>query len=270
VVRSIFPIDLAASPSDPGAGLLLLKDITALADFRLGYGGSATTKALVRKVHSGKKHRYEQIIGEVITARRIFRPCSALRSRTDPAWKAFAKAGREMWRNTLHPLRSLGDWAASPVDSFGDQLPDLRLRGNPTGLALPLRTPELLNYMLRCPTARFSAFLIEQKGLVQGHFLLADLGEEIRLADLVIDSGVIEDWVACYTLAVSTAKQYYPRGGYMVAIAAPSFLQSALLQANFTVTNRAPMILQDDRSIFSSTNPPAVNMMDSDAAYLLD
>jgi hypothetical protein len=56
----------------------------------------------------------------------------------------------------------------------------------------------------------------------------------------------------------------------MVAIAAPSFLQSALLQANFTVTNRAPMILQENHSIFSFTDPPAVNMMDSDAAYLLD
>jgi hypothetical protein len=124
--------------------------------------------------------------------------------------------------------------------------------------------------MLRCPSVRFSGFLLEKAHQVRGHFLLADLGEEIRLADLVIDSGVIEDWVACYTLAVSTAKQYYPRGGHLVAMAAPSFLQSALLQAIFTVTNRATVIVQDNHSVFPFTDPPAVNMMDSDAAYLLD
>jgi hypothetical protein len=267
VVRSLFPIDWAASPSVPGAGILLLKDLTALADIRMGYGGSADTRAIVRKGHNGKKHPYEQIIGEVIHARRIFRPWSPLKHRTEPAWRALAKAGLRTWQNTLRPLRSVGDWAACPVDRFDDRLPNLHLRGNPTGLALPFRTPELLNYILRCPSVRFSGFLLEKSHRVGGHFLLADLGEEVRLADLMIDSDAVGDWAACYTLAVLTAKQYYPRGGHLVAVAAPSSLQAALYRAGFTVTQRAPLIVQDKCSFFASAHPPVVNMIDSDSAY---
>jgi hypothetical protein len=180
-----------------------------------------------------------------------------------------AHTARDVWQNTMRPLGATDDWGTRPVERFDTQLPDLRLRGNRSGLTLPIRTPELLNYMLRCPSVRFSGFLLEKKSVVKGHFLLADHGEQIRLADLVVDSAVVEDWVACYALACSTAKRSYPHGGHLVAMTAPAPVQSALLRAGFHEKGRINLISQDWRSVLVSSHIPAVNMMDSDAAYLL-
>ena len=80
---------------------------------------------------------------------------------------------------------------------------------------------------------------------------------------------MIADWEACYTLAVATAKKYYPRAAHLVATAAPTLLQPVLAQTGFTAIKRAPMTLQDNRSVLKPGYVPVLNMMDSDAAYLL-
>lgn len=265
-IKSIYVIDWAASPSVPGSGVLLLKEIAAFADIRFGYGGSEAAKAIVRNAHAGK-HVHERTIGEIMWARRSFRPWAPLRDRTAPAWKALARAGRNLWRNASRPSKSCGGWKARPIERFDAQLPDLR-GSSQAGLTLPVRTPELLNYMLDCPSVHFSGFLLEKHGSIRGHLLLADHGEEIRLADLAIDSDAPEDWVACYSLAVSTAKRNYPLGGHLRATAAPKSLQSALLQAGFAEEGREPLLAQGGLSVLPPGHAPVLNMIDSDAAYL--
>jgi len=233
--RSIFPIDWAASPSVPGAGILLLKEITSLADVRIGYGGTPVTKEITSKMHTGRKHAYERVIGDVMRAKRMLPRWSASRDRPTPRWRTIARVGREAWRNSQRRLSLGSDWAARPVERFDARLPN-QGPGNPTGLSIPLRTPELLNYMLTCPGAGFSGFLLEKNHALRGHLLLTNLGEETRVADLVIDSDSSGDWAACYSLAASTAKQRYPRCNHLTAMAAPEFLQTALLRAGFLLS----------------------------------
>jgi hypothetical protein len=265
-IRTIFPIDWAADPALPGVGLALQKELGELVDVRVGHGGSAMARALERRGHA-RKHPYERIAGELIWARRSFRPWASLRDRTVPVWKTSARAARDVWRNMWRPLGATGEWVARPVERFDARLPDLRRQGNQTALTLPVRTPELLNYMLRCPSVRFSGFLLEKKNEVRGHFLLADHGQQIRLADLVIDSGVAEDWAACYALAFSTAKVCYRQGGCLSVMAAPADIQAALLRAGFQENRRSNVILQDRRSALPTDPLPVLNMMDNDAAY---
>jgi hypothetical protein len=123
--------------------------------------------------------------------------------------------------------------------------------------------------MLDCPSVRFTGFLIERDGMVCGHLLLSGCGQEVRVADLVIDSEVVGDWLACYSLAAFTAKRSYPRAGRLTATAASGFLQQALLQAGFSAGWRMPVLAEDRHSMVPPGQVFVLNMMDSDAAFLL-
>ena len=172
--------------------------------------------------------------------------------------------------NARHPLNVPSQWTARPVERFDAQLLNTRLPSSRVKLVLPLRSPDLLNYMLGCPSVGFSGFLLEKKGMLRGHLLLADLGEEVRIADLLIDSDDVEEWMACYSLAAATARRLHPRAGYLRAMAAPDVLQSAITRAGFTVLGSLTAIVQDKNNVLPRTQLPVLNMMDSDAAYFSD
>jgi hypothetical protein len=271
LTRSIFAIDWAASPSVAGAGILLMQEIAALADVRIGYGGSPVTRALQRRgIAATNKRRTERVMGDVARARRALRPSVLIWNRSSPMWRSIVRAGREMWRNLSHPLAPHHSWTARPVERFHSPLPDMARLADTTGCFLPRRTPELLNYMLLCPTARFAGFLLESGGAVRGHLLLSSDQQEVRIADLLIDSAAPADWMAAYSLAVLAARSRFPAAAYLRAIATAPSLQSALAGAGFQEQDRMPLVVQDRAGAFTDDPALVVNMIDSDAAYYFE
>lgn len=267
--KTVFVIDWAASSSYPGFGLSLLKEMAALADMRLGYGGSPDARAVVNKAHSTKRRTpaYERANGEMAGFDRALRPLSFLQDKSIPAWRAWARAGRAIYRNVRRPLMSSGPWKVHPVERFDASFPATPARSE-SGLLLPFRSKELLNYMLDCPSVRFKGFLLEKGGTLAGHLLLAGRGQEVRLADLVIDSDRVDDWVACYRLAATTARREYRSGGRLRVDAALSSQREALRRVGFSEEGRVTIFSYDPRSLLADGEVPMLNMMDSDAAYL--
>lgn len=259
VVRTVFPIDWAASNSVPGAGLLLLREIAALTDVRISYGGSAEARAVVRKGSAIRRPGSDYPIGELLRARRSLRPFA----RRD-SLRALKQTLRDAWQNARTPLAAHPDWTARRVERFDGELPETR----GLQLMLPLRSAALLNYMLDCPAVRLLGFLIQKGGATRGHLLLAESGPQARIADLVIDSDQPEDWAAAYSLAASVVQECCPAAHALTAMAGPAALQSALLRAGYSELSRLTATVQDRRSAIPPGCIPAFNMMDNDAAYL--
>ncbi len=270
ILRSLSIIDWAASPAYPGFGILITRELGGLGDFRVSYGGSADARAVLTRAHSGKSRNLtlERPIGEMLGFDRAIRPLSFLRDRTIPAWRAGARAGRAFYRNMRRPLKSAGPWKARPVERFEPPHSSIAARGSQCGLLLPLRSNELLNYMLDCPSVSFKGFLLEKEGVLCGHLLLASRDQEVRLADLVIDSDRVEDWMACYCLAASRAAKEFPSASRLRLVAALDFQQNALRQLGFTEESRARIFAFELRQILANGEIPLINMMDNDAAYL--
>jgi hypothetical protein len=270
VIKGLFIIDWAARPTYPGYGLLLAREIGALADLRLGYGGSADARALVDKALSAKTRASskERAIGEMWGFDRAIRPLAFLRDRSIPAWRAWARAGRAFYRNAMNPLKSVSAWKTRPVERFDPSPAATSPHASECGLILPFRSNELLNYMLDCPSVRFKGFLLEKEGVPRGHLLLAGRDSEVRVADLVIDSNHIEDWIACYCLAASAARKEFSSASRLRVAAPLDFQKKALLHIGFSEESRAQIFAQGRKSILTEGELPLLNMMDNDAAYL--
>jgi len=270
ILKSLSIIDWAASPAYPGFGILMSRELGALSDFRVSYGGSADARAVLTKAHSGKGRNFtsERAIGEMLGFDRATRPLSFLRDRTIPTWRACARAGRAFYRNFRRPLKSTGPWKAHPVERFDTPLSNATTRSSQCGLMLPLRSKELLNYMLDCPSVSFKGFLLEKEGSLCGHLLLAARGQEVRVADLVIDSDRVEDWIACYTLAASWAAREFPSASRLRLVGALDFQKKALFQIGFSEESRARIYAYDPHQVLADEEVPLLNMMDNDAAYL--
>src|SRR5262249_40530508 len=96
------------------------------------------------------------------------------------------------------------DWTAEPVAEFGDSA----LAAQPVGsFTCCGRTPTILNYLLACPGAKCSAFLLREKQQVRGYFLLTQARRQCRIADLQLDSSEPADWQAGWALATLTAAE---------------------------------------------------------------
>lgn len=270
ILKSLSVIDWAASPAYPGYGILITKELGGLGDFRLSYGGSAHARAVLTRAHSGKGRNLtsERAIGEMLSFDRATRPLSFLRDRTIPAWRASARVGRAFYRNFRRPLKSAGPWKAHPVERFDRPLSMGVSSSSQCGLMLPLRSNQLLNYMLDCPSVSSKGFLLEKDGTLCGHLLLAARNLEVRVADLVIDSNRVEDWIACYCLVASRAAKEFPSASRLRLVAALDFQKNALLQIGFSEESRARIFAYDPRHILADGEVPLINMMDNDAAYL--
>ncbi len=127
----------------------------------------------------------------------------------------------------------------------------------------------MLNYMLRCPGAVFSAFLLLQRHEAKGYFMLSRVGGQSRIADILLASDVLEDWQAAYSLAAQAAAED-PRVCELMGVASTSLARSALVSNGFRLRVCDPIFLHDPRGLLSRALPLNLNLLDSDGSYLHD
>jgi hypothetical protein len=260
-VRGVHLIDWAASPNVPGAGVLSLRKAASLTDTLLAVGGSTNTRQIMPKL--GFKE-----VGTLRVFARVIRPWEQVSADAFRDWKAPARFARNfLWSLSPRPLLS-ADWSAAPVARF-DESSAAAFPNATAEFTGCKRTPGILNYMLRCPGASFSAFSISRGEQLRGYFVLSWLGRQCRIADAFVNSGISADWQSAYALATCTAADD-PRTCEVEAASSVPLSTAAISQNGFHLRDEQPIFLSDPKQFLSGAPALNISLLDGEGSYLTD
>ena len=166
-------------------------------------------------------------------------------------------ARRAVW--SVWPPLPTSVWVCQEVEKF------LRV-WMPRGDFLPIhRTPEWLNYFLRCPVP-FHGLELTYRGVPKGQALIADLGPQARLADFVVASESKSDWVEGVSAVLRWAKS---RGFAEIATASSLPLaRFAYAAAGMRLRETQPAYLTNPRGEIPAGAPIELNLLVGDRAYV--
>jgi hypothetical protein len=260
-VTGSYLIDWAASRASAGAGVKLLRTLSRQFDTLFAVGGSSDTLSILPKL--GYRH-----VCDLRFYARVLRPWRQFR--TDPfprRWKAPLRLARNMiW--SLAPMPDAPrDWSERRIGAF-ESSPLFDARAD-SPFPFSRRTPELMNYYLRCPSAVFTAALLLQAGVPRGWYVLSRVGGQIRIADIRVNSVSAADWSAAYTLAARAASAD-PYAYELVASASIPPAVEAVTRAGFRFHHAEPVFVLDPRKLFAASQPINITFLESDLAYGLD
>ncbi|MFZ3188708.1 MAG: hypothetical protein WB523_18855 [Candidatus Sulfotelmatobacter sp.] len=258
-IRAMHLIDWAASRSTVGAGVHLLKKVRDMADVLLTVGGSADTRNLLPKL--GYKR-----CGELRRYARVIRPWLQFQTTPQKSWKTPIK----LLRNSAAALKGVPpipkQWEASKIVSFSEPINGSAI-GHSARHTSPRRTSAGLNYLLSCPAARFSGFLVSQAQRSRGYFLLSQVGRQARIVDIRLDSDDWDSWQAICALAARSAAEN-PETCEIVAASSVEVTGKAWLQAGFVHRRTDDIFSFDPRNLASSGPPLDLNLADGDSCFL--
>jgi hypothetical protein len=262
-VTGSYLIDWAASRTSAGAGVKLLRALALRCDTLFAVGGSADTLEILPKLG------YHRICDLRLYAR-VLRPWRQFR--TDPfprRWKAPLRLARNIIRSSAAMPDAPRDWSAQRIEMFDSSMQ--RLFDTRAASAFPCsrRTPELMNYYLRCPSAVFTAALLLRAGVPLGWYVLSRVGGQARIADIWVNSGSADDWSAAYTLALRAASSD-PEACEVVASASIPPALEAVTRSGFRFHHAEPVFVLDPRKLFTATQSLNVAFLEIDLDYGFD
>lgn len=253
-------IDWAGGRQLPAAGVRVMRALAALSDTVVAVGGSADALRVFPKM--GFQH-----CGDVHVFARVVRPWRQFRSDPYPReWKAPLRLGR----STLLSMRNLpaapAGWRCDRVPAF-DSSVCTALQFDAPDFTSVERTPALLNYMLACPGAAFSGFLLRERDRVRGYFLLCHVAGQTRIVDIHIDSAAVSDWRAAFSLATRQAADD-PATCEILAVSAIPQGIAALQNCGYRFCRLDPIFLLDPRRRLAGAPPVNLDLLVGDEAYL--
>jgi hypothetical protein len=124
------------------------------------------------------------------------------------------------------------------------------------------RSPELLNYMLACPGAAFSGYVIRERSAVCGYFVLSRVGGQTRIADIWTEG----DWAVAFSLAVREAMRD-PETCEVAAAASIDRLRRAA-RSQLQPRGADPIFVYDPKGLLAGAPPLHVQLLDGDECYL--
>ena len=260
-VKAMHLIDWAASRSAVGAGVHLLRVMTGLADVLLTIGGSQDTRNVLPKL--GYKR-----CGELRRYARVIRPWLQLRTTPAKNWKTPLKFLRNSARVMGGVPRVPDGWQAAKVPSFTGSFEAGNV-GETASSTSPRRTADELDYLLNCPAARFSGFVVTQADKLRGYFVLAQVGGQTRIVDIRLDRDDPESWQAICALATRSAGED-PATCEIVVASSIGASEKAWLQAGFIHRETEPILCYDPRNRLRPESPLNLNLADGDSCFLSD
>jgi hypothetical protein len=261
-VSGIHLIDWAASPSVPGAGVLLLRKAASLTETILAVGGSTDTRQIMPKLG------FKEVATLELFAR-VVRPSAQVSKKAFRSWKAPARLARNYFWSLAPKPRADAGWSASKIAQFDRSMLLPLQNGLTAELTTCKRTAEMLNYMLRCPEGYFSAFSINKAERLIGHFVLSWIGRQCRIADLLVDSILPSDWRSAYALATSAAIEN-TQTCEIVASASVPLARGAILHNGFHPRDNQPIFLSDPKRRLSGLSSFNIALLDGEGSYLND
>ena len=262
-VTGSYLIDWAASRASVGAGVKLLRTLARQCDTLFAVGGSADTRGILPKL--GYRH-----VCDLRFYARVLRPWRQFR--TDPfprRWKAPLRLARNIIRSLASMPEAPRDWSERRIGAFESSTQPLFDARADSPFPCSRRTPQLMNYYLRCPSAVFSAALLIHAGVPRGWYVLSRVGGQVRIADIWVDSVSAADWAAAYTLAARAALGD-PEACELAASASIPPAIEGVTRAGFRFHHAEPVFVLDPRKLFAASQPLNVTFLESDLAYGLD
>ena len=253
-------IDWAGGRQVPAAGVWIMRDLSALADTVLAVGGSPDAVKVFPKI--GFPH-----CGNVEVFARVVRPWRQFRSDPYPrGWKAPLRFARSAFFS-LTPLPAApAGWTCHAVAAFDQSIRPV-LDFAPTSFTTTIRSPALLNYMLECPGARFSGFLLRQADRLRGYFILSHVAGQTRIAEVRVDSESLQDWRAAYALATRQAAAD-PATCEILAVASIPQILDALRSNGYRFRRHDPVFLMDPQGRLAGVPDLNLDLLVGDEAYL--
>lgn len=257
-VSGVCLMDWASGRQLPGAGILLLRQLTKLNEVAIVAGGSEATHAILPKLGFTARASLDTFV-------RVVRPLQQWRTRPQPrSWKDVAR----MLRNTAWSLVPAGalsaEWTAAAVERFAEAT-----KTSSSTLTMPEHGVQFLNHWLRCPTTRIQGYEISRRGVRCGHFLLSQVAGQTRIADLRLSSTDVNDWQMAYRLATRTAAQD-GQACEVVALASTPLARAALAACGFRRRSSASLSVYDPQGKLASAQSLCWSFIDDDTAYLSD
>lgn len=258
-LKAIHLVDWAASRVAPGAGIQVLRSISAMADLMVTIGGSRDTKKILPKLgykSGGALKRYVRVV----------RPWLQLRTSRHHNWKTPLR----FLRNAVSSFKTLPPippgWHASSVPRFEPSLEQVLETGTTDLHARALRTAAALNYMLDCPAAQFSGFIVSEAKQLRGYFVLVKVGRQARIVDIQIDGRTPDQWRSVCTLAAHAACQD-PEICEVIVGTSRKQISEGFEQIGFWLRRLDPIYYYDARNLLAPGTPLELNLIDGDLSF---
>src|SRR5579871_605579 len=258
-ISSILGYDWATTESVPGAGIVLLKNAATLAETYVVPGGSPKTRSILPEIGF-------RPFSDRYTYARVVRPWQHVRSQPSWGWKTPMRLGYNLLTN-LAPRRPSNGWIVSPIRSFGDAHLPLLERRHDSYATRCRRSPGVMNYLLACPVAAVSAFLLIHDEEPQGYFVLSLVQNQARIADFWLTSDSPADWQAGYTLACETAAAE-PSVFEILTVASTEIARQALDRNHFHKRDQRAVLVLDPKGLLQGAPALDLQLLDGDEYYL--
>jgi hypothetical protein len=173
---------------------------------------------------------------------------------------------RDFKETLFSPAISHGPWAVEKVEQFDDSLTPVlnRFSGPYTDSK---RSVALLNYMLTCPAAPYSAYILRESSEQRGYFILNKLDNSARIIDIFIDSGDQNQWQIAYSAATDIAATD-PYVHSVFTVSTTPFLSKVLDQVGYKEYGRNTIGLFDPDRLLEGMLPINIQWFEADHGYL--
>jgi hypothetical protein len=249
-------VDWAANKAVPGSGVAVYHHIAKLTDGLIGLGGSDHAQRVVQGMGFQVRQEFE-------VSARVTQPVRQFLKKPTKDWRDVARLGRNLWRGIDPRGAKAEGWEARRVERFDESVdPVLPLPGFVSSTVC-YRDSGILNYLLGCPAARMQGYVVEHSGSIAGYFLLAFKQGECRIAELWVDSGKEQDWLATLMLA------FEGREGSQVSVGSSTgFTRRIAALAGFHAIARQSLYVKDPKGMLPQEMDAAISLSDTDAFFL--
>lgn len=245
----VHAIDWAGSPSAPGAGVTLMRRVTALADVLIAVGGSPDTRKVLPLAGFREVGAVDFFALPLRTVRHVLR-------HPRRNWKLPARLLRNLAIRGRARGRGARGWSAAPV---------------PSGAPGPMRDAAWLEYLRACPEADVRLFAAVGPDGRAGGFLLSETRRQVRVAAAWFEGArrqSAEDFSALYRLCARHALAFADADELVAAASLPE-RADGLRAAGFRWIQRLPiMVYRAAAAPGACEEPWDYQMAMSDAFYL--
>lgn len=259
-VAGVHPIDWAASSRVRGSGANLLRQLRTLKDVSLSIGGTGMAQAVVRREGFKAVAAMHMLSFPLHPARQVM-------NHQRRNWKLPARFLRNtMWRLTA--ASAPPGWTAEPVAA--PEIPPTLFPVAQPKLVVASRSAELFAYLVKCPAARWQAWVVKKNGESRGYFLLSFVPGQARIADAWVLPDSNEDsasWKALYTLARQAAASDGSTAEIVTGTSYQPAYQGAVA-SGFRGCGEQEVMLYDPAGHLSHANHFHVQFIENDMSFL--
>ena len=257
-VRGIHMIDWASAKESPGAGLALVQKLAAMFDFIYAIGGSEMTcKVLPAFGFVEYKRQWK--------GARPLRPVRQILSHQARNWKLAPRLARNSLLAMAKGVNPHTNWKAIEIQP--EQIAGESYISRADDASFAPRPPAFFEYLLRCPSARFSLHGIMDDRELKGHFVISVLRGQARVAGVWLREPKQENWAAAFFLARQTALGLKGTNE-VVVFGSESPSRTGAAQAGFRIMAGPTVYMLDKKNKLALSPNFQFQLADNDFAFL--